>query len=322
MTVDIPDSVILAGRTACARYVLRATPVGFFIRGDELRDLIAQDALLREAAPWIQVVRPLEGEETNLAEWQTARPEIFEAARRCACDSLPMFASTQSLGAKRRMLVRMAALRRLDASYCGNQTFVRVAELGNEPHFEMPVPGLPFPMKVGRVRTATYAGDPKKDREVTALFSNESAVQLVERAVAGGFPSDLPPRLAANDDLDGWEKLAQFVAGIEPLRAWERSSKLSVLPTGWWFDIANLPAAVLIRPPVKRLIEQTGHEGAAVLVREAGICPFICEPAQRYLDSVKDVCAPASDELLLAHIMRASFLSKAISASPAHLPAA
>ncbi len=277
MNEIVPTEILALGELATARYILRASPLGAFVRDHRVRHLIAEDRVFAGISPWIQVVSAMDGEEKLLEAWAAARPQIYQPLRAKAEKDLSEFVPFTGAGLRLRMTIRMAAYRRLDAAYCGRQTFGRTPELGSETYFFVRSPGLPQPIKVGTVISAVYEGDPKRDRELLEICGDTANVLPIEHAISGCFPSE--------DTVPAWCDVAAIWDAVAPLREWERSSKLSNIPNGWWFDVLAVPSGILMRPKAADLLAEIGHEGGLILLNRLGVCPFASAPAKIFLES-------------------------------------
>ena len=314
MEEEIPADVIEGGAEVVARYLLRATPMGAFLRNPSVIKMLAEDRVLRDFMPWVHVVRPMEGEEQLIRDWAEARPNIHAPLLSIAHHELASFAAVDDEGSRLRIMVRLAAYRRLDAAYCGEQVFAKSPELGGEPYFHVLVPGLADPMRVGVVSSARYVGDPKKDAEILEICRNAEAISAVEDAIAGCVPFE--------DTPNAWAKTVNNLAAANAMRSWERSNKTSLLAHGWWFDVMNLPEGIVLRRGASQLLHDCGHEGPLLIMRQLGISPFIAEVGQGYLDSQMMECAEAEKDegLAFSHLMSCDLLHEILKKSLASAP--
>jgi hypothetical protein len=273
--------------------------LGRFLCLDPVRRVIAQELYFDRLRPFVETPDLLQHEPKLLAEWSQLRPDIHrlgEASARCTLQAFDLSAGGPAED-KDRLLLRLAALRRLDSWLAsgGDRVIERPHSFGGDLYWTVEVPGFDRPMKVGLNFTHDYHPDPRHNAEFKAVLENEPAIAAVEFAL---FP--LPGRQCQLVP-DHWRKIRGRWREVAALRDFDGMSDVAVFPEGYLF--AKPPAGMLARVPQEFLSQIN-----PLLFIETGLCPWLPEVTAAFLESHQhEFSAVATDGQIRAWIMRVLF---------------
>jgi len=270
--------------------------LGRFLCLDPIRRIIAQDIYIDQLRPFVETPDLLLHEPQLLDEWRQLRPEIHRLGGTSARRALQAF----DLGAdgpaedKDRLLLRLAALRRLDSWLAtgGDRIIERPHSFGGDLYWTAEIPGFDRSMKVGLNFTHDYHPDPRHDAEFKAVLENEPAIAAVEFAL---FP------LSGRQGLfipHHWRKIRARWREVAALRDFDTTSEVAVFPEGYLF--VKPPAGMVARVPPEFL-----NQVNPLLFLETGICPWLPAVTAAFLELHQhEFEAVATDRQVLAWIAR------------------
>jgi hypothetical protein len=271
--------------------------LGRFLCLEPVRRIIAQEIYFDRLRPFVETPDLLHHEPKLLDEWRQLRPEIYrlgEASARCA---LQDFSAGGLAEDKDRLLLRLAALRRLDSWLAtgGDRIIERPHSFGGDLYWMVEMPGFDRPMKVGLNFTHDYRPDPRHDAEFKAVLENESAIAAVEFAL---FP------LVGREGLfvpDHWRKIRTRWCEVATLRDFDTTAEVAVFPEGYLF--IKPPAGMVARVPPEFL-----DQISPFLFLETGICPWLPAVTAAFLECHQhEFTAMATDDQIRAWIARVFF---------------
>jgi hypothetical protein len=242
-----------------AAWLIDGTAVGEVLRRPQVRRAIAEDIWRNEVRPLVEalaVVDPTDrGPEIRLVrEWQGLRSELNPLVE-ASLATLPRFTSP-ALNIFRRHL-RMAAIRKLDASICGSDVFLTSPVLGGDPFITKALTtadGQQHIVKLGRVTSSSYSPSRRNTEFFTNLLQTHPTITVIEGWLFPFAPLD--------ETADAWEKAMATWAEFEPLRLYEAAYKLPLYPEHLCLTPDHLPE---------------GLEFRAAVDREAGVTPELLE---------------------------------------------
>jgi hypothetical protein len=270
--------------------------LGRFLCLGPVRRVIAQEIYFDQLRPFVETPDLLQLESKLLDEWRQLRPEIHrlgEAGARRALQAFDLSAGGPTED-KDRLLLRLAALRRLDSWLAtgGDRIIERPHSLGGDLYWMAEIPGFDRPMKAGLNFTHDYHPDPRHDAEFKAVLENEPAIAAVEFAL---FP------LAGREGLfvpGHWRRIRTRWREVAALRDFDATSEVAVFPEGYLF--IKPPAGMVARVP-HELLGQINP----FLFLETGLCPWLPAVTAAFLESHQDEFeAVASDDQVRAWIAR------------------
>jgi hypothetical protein len=273
--------------------------LGRFLCLDPVRRVIAQEIYFDQLRPFVETPDLLPHEPKMLDEWRQLRLEIHRLGETSARCALPAFDLRPGAPAedKDRLLLRLAALRRLDSWLAtgGDRIIERPHSLGGDLYWTAEIPGFDRSMKVGLNFTHDYHPDPRHDAEFKAILANEPAIAAVEFAL---FP------LAGREGLfvpSHWRKIRARWREVAGLRDFDTMSEVAVFPEGYLFT--KPPPGVVARVPPEYLSQVN-----PLLFLETGLCPWLPAVTVAFLESHQhEFAAVATDDQIRAWIARVFF---------------
>jgi hypothetical protein len=272
---------------------------GRFLCLDPVRRVIAQEIYFDRLRPFVETADLLHHEPKLLDEWKQLRPEIHRLGEACARGTLQTF--DLSAGGptedKDRLLLRLAALRRLDSWLASGED--RIIEwphsFGGDLYWTVEIPGFDRLLKVGLNFTYDYHSDPRHDAEFKAILENEPAIAAVEFAL---FP------LSGRQGLfvpHHWRKIRARWREVAVLRDFDTTSEIAVFPEGY----------LLIKPPagmVARLPPEFLSQVNPLFFLETGLCPWLPGVTAAFLEQhLHEFEALATNDQIRAWIARQFF---------------
>lgn len=271
----IPDSVRKAGPSAVLRFIHDASPVGVFLRNPGVKSIIAEDIMLDRAQAIIDTPSFLEGEDNLVREWLSARGAFGKELDEIAREALSAFAPFDNEVSGRRLLLRLAAYRRLDMVFSGRQIFAPCPEMGGEPYSAVVLPDHPDAMPVGTVSSVTFEIDPRQNQAVRAFIIYPARAEIVEAAIE--------PLHRAESGPEGWRNVFETRATLAAAAQWERKYPHPALLRGVILDTESPPAGVELRSQVNEMVAQAGNTGSIKVLHWLGMSPFILTAFKPYL---------------------------------------
>ncbi len=270
--------------------------LGRFLCLEPVRRVIAQEIYFDRLRPFVETPDLLRHEPKLLDEWRQLRPEIQRLGEAGARHTLYAFDLSADGPAedKDRLLLRLAALRRLDAWLAtgGDRIVERPHSFGGDLYWPVEIPGFDRPMKVGLNFTHDYHPDPRHDAEFKAVLENEPAIVAVEFAL---FP------LVGREGLlvpDHWRKIRARWREVAALRDFDTMSEVAVFPEGYLF--VKPPSGMVARVPPEFLCQIN-----PLLFLETGLCPWLPAVTAEFLGSHQhEFAAVATDDQIRAWIPR------------------
>jgi len=239
---------------------------GRFLCLEPVRRVIAQEIYFERLRPFVETPDLLRREPTLLDEWRQLRPEIHRLSETSARRALQAFDLSAGGPAedKDRWLLRLAALRRLDAWLAtgGDRIIERPHSFGGDLYWTVEIPGFDRLMKVGLNFVHDYHPDPRHDAEFNAVLENEPAIAAVEFAL---FPLSGRKGLLVPDH---WRNIRGRWREVATLRDFDTTSDVAVFPEGYLF--VKPPAGVVARVPPEFL-----NQINPLLFLETGLCPWL-----------------------------------------------
>jgi hypothetical protein len=269
---------------------------GRFLRLEPVRRLIAQEIYFDGLRPFVETPDLLQLEPKLLDEWRQLRPEIHRLGETSARRALQAFDLSADGPAedKDRLLLRLAALRRLDSWLAagGDRIVERPHSFGGDLYWPAEIPGFDRTMKVGLNFTHDYHPDPRHDAEFKAALENEPAIAAVEFAL---FP--LPGRRGLL--IPGhWRKIRARWREVAGLRDFDTTSEVAAFPEGCLF--IKPPAGMMARVPPEFLGQIN-----PLLFLETGLCPWLPAVTAAFLECHQhEFEAVATDDQVRAWIAR------------------
>jgi hypothetical protein len=273
--------------------------LGRFLCLDQVRRVIAQEIYFDRLRPFVETPDLLLHEPKLLDEWRQLRPEIHRLGETSARRALQAFDLSAGGPAedKDRLLLRLAALRRLDSWLAtdGDRIIERPHSFGGDLYWMAEIPGFDRSIKVGLNFTHDYHPDPRHDAESKDVLENEPAIAAVEFAL---FP------LAGREGLfvpGHWRKIRARWHEVAGLRDFDSTSEVAVFPEGYLFTKPT-PGVVARVPP-----EFLGQVNP-LLFLEAGLCPWLPTVTAAFLEHHQhEFEAMATDDQIRAWIARVFF---------------
>jgi hypothetical protein len=270
--------------------------LGRFFCFEPVRRVIAQEIYFDRLQPFVETPDLLQLEPKLLDEWQQLRPEahrLSETSARRALQAFDLSAGGPTED-KDRLLLRLAALRRLDAwlSTGGDRIIERPHSFGGDLYWPVEIPGFDRPMKVGLNFTHDYHPDPRHDAEFKAVLENEPAIAAVEFAL---FPLSGRRGLLVPDH---WRKIRARWREVAALRDFDATSEVAAFPVGYLF--VKPPAGMVARVPPEFLGQVN-----PLLFLETGLCPWLPAVTAAFLESHRhEFESVATDDQVRAWIAR------------------
>jgi len=269
---------------------------GRFLCLEPVRRMIAQEIYFDTLRPFVETADLLQLEPKLLDEWQQLRPKIHRLGETSARRALQGFDLSTGGPAedKDRLLLRLAALRRLDSwlSTGGEGIVERPHSFAGDLYWPTEIPGFDRPMKVGLNFTHDYHPGPRHDAEFKAVLEDEPAIAAVEFAL---FP------LSGRRGLFvpyHWRKIRARWREVSALRDFDATSEVAVFPEGYFF--VKPPAGVVARVPREFLSLIN-----PLLFLETGLCPWLPVVTGEFLASHQhEFEAVATDDQVRAWIAR------------------
>ena len=269
---------------------------GRFFCLEPVRRVIAQEIYFDQLRPFVETPDLLQLEPKLLDEWRQLRPEIHRLGETSARRALRAFDLSADGPAedKDRLLLRLAALRRLDSWLAtgGDRIVERPHSFGGDLYWTAEIPGFDRPMKVGLNFTHDYHPDPRHDAEFKAFLENEPAIAAVEFAI---FP------LAGREGLlvpEHWRKIRARWREVAVLRDFEATSEIAVFPEGYLFIKPTV--GMVVRVPSEFLGQIN-----PLLFLETGLCPWLPTVTTAFLECRQhEFEAVATDDQVRAWIAR------------------
>jgi hypothetical protein len=270
--------------------------MGRFFCLEPVRRVIAQEIYFNQLRPFVETPDLLQLEPELLDEWRQLRPEIHRLGEISARRALQAFDLSADGPAedKDRLLLRLAALRRLDSWLAtgGDRIVERPHSFGGDLYWTEEIPGLDRPMKVGLNFTHDYHPDPRHDAEFKAVLENEPAIAAVEFAI---FP--LPGRRGLLVP-EHWRKIRARWLEVATLRDFDATSEVAAFPEGHLF--IKPPAGMVARVPPEFLGQIN-----PLLFLETGLCPWLPAVTAAFLERHQhEFEAVATDDQVRAWIAR------------------
>jgi hypothetical protein len=270
---------------------LQLTPLGRLCRKSEVIRALAQDRLAATLAPFLAVPDLLENEDRLLEKWEIDRPEAFVEARASIGAEFDGVPASEARAFRKR--VRLAALRRIDATAVGREVFLPCPSFFGEPYLDFEL-GDGFTLKAGAVRMAHVW--PKPDTE--ALSRGWRGREELVRSVESRLCPLLPPT-GSSDDRTWGETVNSWLA-VAPLRDFEARSLLPLFPCETIYPEGYLPPGyrVRIHPETARSLG-----GSYLTLAAARLSPYIAEPFHALCEARRDLLdAWSEDPMTLAKI--------------------
>jgi hypothetical protein len=269
---------------------------GRFLCLEPVRRIIAQEIYFDWLRPFVETPDLLQLEPKLLDEWRQLRPEIHQLSETSARRALRAFDLSEGgpIEDKDRLLLRLAALRRLDAYLAaGDDRIVeRPHSFAGDLYWTMEIPGLDRPMKVGLNFTHDYHPDPRHDADFKVVLENEPAIAAVEFAL---FPLSGRRGLLVPDH---WRKIRGRWRELAVLRDFDTKSEVAVFPEGYLF--VKPPSGMVARVPPEFLGQVN-----PLLFLETGLCPWLPAVTAEFLEShQREFEAVATDDHVRAWIAR------------------
>lgn len=219
--------------------------LGRFLCLKPVRRVIAQEIYFDRLRPFVETPDLLQLEAKLLDEWRQLRPEIHrlgETSARCALQAFDLSAGGP-IEDKDRLLLRLAALRRLDSWLAtgGDRIVERPHSFAGDLYWTAEIPGFDRPIKVGLNFTHDYHPDPRHDAEFKTILENEPVIAAVEFAL---FP------LSGREGLfvpGHWRKIRARWREVAALRDFDATSEVAVFPEGYLF--IKPPSGMVARVP-------------------------------------------------------------------------
>ena len=267
---------------------------GRFLCLDPIRRIIAQEIYLDQLRPFVETPDLLLHEMKLLDEWRQLRPEVSRLGETSARRVLQAFdlSAGGPVEDKDRLLLRLAALRRLDSWLAagGDRIVERPHSFAGDLYWPVEIPGFDRPMKAGLNFAHDYHPDPRHDAEFKAVLENEPAIAAMEFAL---FP------LAGRQGLlapDHWRKIRGRWREVATLRDFDATSEVAVFPEGYLF--VKPPAGMVARVPAEFLGPVN-----PLLFLETGICPWLPAVTAAFLERHQhEFAAVATDTHIRAWI--------------------
>jgi hypothetical protein len=273
--------------------------LGRFLCLDPVRRVIAQELYFDTLRPFVETADLLQYEPKLIDEWKQLRPECHRLGEVSARRALQDF--DLSVGGpaedKDRLLLRLAALRRLDSWLAtgGDRIIERPHSFGGDLYWTVEIPGFERLMKVGLNFTHDYHPDPRHDAEFKVVLENKPAIAAVEFAL---FP--LPGR-AGLFVSDHWRKIRRRWREVAALRDFDTTSEIAVFPEGYLF--AKPPSGMVARVPPEFLSQIN-----PLLFLETGLCPWLPDATAAFLECHRrEFEAVATDDQVRGWIARIFF---------------
>ena len=287
MTSALPDVRTLND----AQFVdaIMGSEEGDLLRQLPIRRLVAQEFMVESFRPFVETPDLLEGEDELLEHWRRERREIATAAEEAARGALPEFDLSPSAGVeqKERLLLRMAANRRLDSWLTGQDRLTeRPHSFGGDLYRLLTLPNYPRPLKVGICSASFYGSEPRQDQELRRLFINRSVLQAVEFAL---FPL---AGIGGLTNASHWTAIRRPWRDAAPLRVLEATTRRGAFPQGLFFQKHPSDVVPRIDP---RFIHDVGQ---AVLAR-LGFCPWWPRKTDEFMAERQENYPHAADDAML-----------------------
>jgi hypothetical protein len=270
--------------------------LGRFLCLEPIRRIIAQEIYFDRLRPFVETPNLLQHEPKLLDEWKQLRPDIYWLSETSARRKLQVF--DLSVGGpkedKDRLLLRLAALRRLDSWLApgGDRIVERPHSFGGDLYWTMEIPGFDRPMKVGLNFAHDYHPDPRHDAEFKAVLENEPAIAAVEFAL---FP------LSGRRGLfvpDHWRRICARWHEVATLRDFDLTSEIAVFPEG---NLFAKPLSGMVARVPQEFLDQINP----LLFLETGLCPWLPAVTVGFLEChPHEFEAVATDDQIRAWIAR------------------
>jgi hypothetical protein len=276
--------------------------IGRFLCLEPNRRIIAQELYFDRLRPYVETPDLLVLEPGLIDQWRNLRPEIHKLTEGRARASLSNFDLTAAGSGhdKDRLLLRMAACRRLDAwlAASGERTMERPQSFGGDLYWTVEIPGYERLMKVGHNIMQEYRSDPRHDAELRPLLQNEEALTAVEFAL---FP------LAGRDGLflpDHWRKIRSRWREVSALREHDATSDISVFAEGYMFTKPK-------KGIVLRVSAEFIKDVDPMLFQESGLCPWLPAVTADFIRDHQHEFKPVADNNQVREWIARAFLSRA-----------
>jgi hypothetical protein len=271
---------------ALGYYMLSVHRLASFLNQRRVSEILVEDEMLRTAqARWMSP-NFLAPELGLVADWLAKRPEMAEPFRSRAESFAAAEYVPSSPASEQRILLRMAAGRKIDATINGVEKWLEVPQLLGETIMDVACPGLPDgKLRLGWPQKVTYGTMPSRDQMVEVALANETLVGRVERLIypALGNEGDEFVCQESDDRLFG------------EMRAWEESNKIPAVLNGVILPVEQLPEGVEMRPGVDATSLRWQW------LSQAGLAPYWTSAAKNLLGSCADTLQKSvTDRALLA----------------------
>ncbi len=286
--IALPAALQAAAPDVVLRYLRETTALGAVYEHPAIRNALTQDAAIRVLVPFIATPDYLEGEDALIEAWGAQRPEAFARAR-AAADALAALYEGAKHGPT-RLLLRLAAHRKLDATATGSEVFRRHPALAGLPYFVERIGELR--VKIGAVHRASY-GIAANAPKISPLAEETSCIEGIERAILPFVPPGKARNIGAT-----WDACCQLWRDMAPLRTFEAESKLLLLPNaaigGLVFPPGQPPPGYRERITAAD-VESLGLEWEDII--RIGISPYIADPVADYLAAHPKLLEVAAKEV-------------------------